>query len=178
MPTLASDQENVNMSSMRHASINDRDTYEAIQERLIENVCQPIFERWLRLALDLGQVGSLPADGFERFNQPRFIPRPWRSPDPQKDVAAAAQGVALGVTSRTRVCAEQGADFEEVLGELAQEEALAKAMGVTLNTAAAQATKNPPAKAPSGGQGDGADADGEGEGDSQTTEGAQGATDG
>lgn len=170
--TLASDQENVNMSSMRHAALNDRDTYEAIQERLIENVSQPIFERWLRMALDLGQVGSLPADGYERFNKPRFIPRPWRSPDPQKDVAAAAQAVALGVTSRTRVCAEQGADFEEVLDELANEEALARQHGVTLNTAAAQATKNPPATAPAGGQGDGAAANG---GDSQPTEGAQGA---
>ena len=33
-------------------------------------------------------------------------------------------GVALGITSRTRLCAEAGVEFEEVMEELAQEEAL------------------------------------------------------
>lgn len=148
--TIASNLENVNLSSMRHGAMNDRDTYEAIQTLFMDHISKPGFTRWLSLALGLGEIGRLPADGFQRFNKPRFIARPWRSPDPQKDVSAAAQEVALGTNSRTRICAEQGRDFLEVLDELADEVKAAAERGVTFDTAAASAHKNPPAKAKPG----------------------------
>jgi len=141
--TLASDLEGVSLSSMRHGANNDRDTYEALQQNFIEGISTPMFEGQLSLGLSLGVVGRLPPDAFERLNRPRFIARPFRSPDPQKDIAANAQKVALGTTSRTRICAEEGVDFEEVLEELAEEEAMARELGVTLNTQAASAHKNP-----------------------------------
>lgn len=142
--TIGNDLAGVNLSTMRHGANQDRDTYESVQQWFREHVCEAMFEPWLQLGLGLGRIGTLPPDGFDRFNKPRFIARTFRSPDPQKDVAAGAQGVALGITSRTRLCAEAGVEFEEVMEELAQEEALAKKAGVTLNTAAAQASKNPP----------------------------------
>ena len=141
--TIGNDLAGVSLSSMRHGANQDRDTYESVQQWFKDQVCCPQFEAFLDLGLVLGQIGRLPPDGFDRFNKPRFVARPFRSPDPQKDVAANAQKVALGVTSRTRICAEDGVEFEEVLEELAQEEAMAKALGVTLNTAAASASKNP-----------------------------------
>lgn len=141
--TLAGDLEGVSLSAMRHGANSDRDTYEALQHWFREHVNVPMFEAWLDLGLALGQVGRLPPDAFERLNHPRFIARPFRSPDPQKDVAAAAQGVSLGITSRTRVCAANGDDFEEVLEELAREEQLARDKKVTLNANAAGATKTP-----------------------------------
>jgi lambda family phage portal protein len=143
--TIGQDLEGVSLSAMRHGANQDRDTYEAIQQWMRESVCEPMFSTWLGLGLSLGEVGRLPADGFDRFNKPAFIARTFRSPDPQKDVAAAAQKVALGITSRTRLCAEEGIEFEEVLDELAQEEAMAKAKGVTLNTQQATASKTPQA---------------------------------
>ena len=145
---VTGDYENVNLSSMRYAGLQDRDTFEALQGAMVDGMLQSLFEVWLEFSLSMGQIGRLPPDAFVRLNQPRFVGRPWRSPDPQKDVAAGAQKVALGTTSRTRLCAEEGADFEEVLDELAQEEEMAKARGVTLNTAAAQASKNPPKTKP------------------------------
>lgn len=141
--TLASDLEGVSLSSMRHGANQDRDTYESLQAWVIEGLCQPMFEAWLEMGLTLGAIGRLPLEGFDRFNRPQFVPRRWRSPDPQKDIAASAQAVALAITSRTRVCAENGDDFEEILDELATEERMAKAAGVSLNTAAASATKTP-----------------------------------
>lgn len=143
--TIGNDLAGVSLSAMRHGANQDRDTYEAIQHFVVEHLCVPMFEAWLGLGLDFGRIGTLPADAFERLNCPKFIARPFRSPDPQKDVAAGAQKVALGVTSRTRLCAEEGLDIEQVFQELADEEAMAKDMGVTLNTAAATAHKNPPA---------------------------------
>jgi lambda family phage portal protein len=141
--TLASDYENVSLSSMRHGANADRDTYEAIQGLLREGICVPVFEHWLRMGLDLGQIGRMPMDAFDRLNKPLFITRPWRSPDPQKDIAANAQAVALGVRSRTRICAEAGEDWQDILDELANEEQQAREKGVTLNTAAASAHKTP-----------------------------------
>lgn len=145
--TIGNDLEGVNLSTMRHGANQDRDTYQAIQSWFVEHICECQFEPWLQMGLTFGRIGTLPPDGFERFNKPRFIPRVFRSPDPQKDVAAGAQQVALGVNSRTRLCAEQGLDFEEVLEELASEQAAAKAAGVSLDTQAATAHKNPPAAA-------------------------------
>lgn len=141
--TIGNDLAGVSLSAMRHGANQDRDTYESIQEGLLDGICVPMFEAWLSLGLGMGRIGRLPPDGFDRFNKPVFIPRPFRSPDPQKDVAANAQEVALGTNSRTRICAEKGLDFDEVLEELAEEEAKAKAKGVTLNTQAATAHKNP-----------------------------------
>jgi len=143
--TVAQDLEGVSLSAMRHGANQDRDTYEAIQQWMREGICEVQFSTWLGLGLSLGEVGRLPADGFDRFNKPAFIARTFRSPDPQKDVAAAAQKVALGITSRTRLCAEEGVEFEEVLDELAREEAMAKTKGVTLNTQQATASKTPQA---------------------------------
>lgn len=141
--TISGDLEGVSLSSLRQGGISDRATIEALQAFFIENISQPGFERWLRLGLDLGQIGRLPMDGFDRFNHSRFIARPWRSPDPQKDVAAGAQRVALGTASRTRLCAENGEDFEEILNELATEQRMARELGVTLSTEAASAHKTP-----------------------------------
>lgn len=143
--TIGQDLEGVSLSAMRHGANQDRDTYESIQQWMRENICEVQFSAWLSLGLSLGEVGRLPADGFDRFNKPAFVARTFRSPDPQKDVAAAAQKVALGITSRTRLCAEEGTEWEEILDELAQEEAMAKARGVTLNTQQATASKTPQA---------------------------------
>jgi lambda family phage portal protein len=145
---LGNDLRGVNLSTMRFGAMNDRDTYESLQGAMKEAVVGPMFEEWLSHSLAFGQVGRLPPDAFDRLNKPRFIPRPWRSTDPQKDIAADAQAVALGVTSRHRICADRGEDFEEVLDELASEEAMAREKGVTLNTHAASQSKNPKAVAP------------------------------
>lgn len=142
--TIGNDLAGVNLSAMRHGANQDRDTYEAIQQWFKDHLCVPMFEPALELALTLGRVGGLPPDAFERMNKPRFIARPFRSPDPQKDVAAGAQKVALGTTSRTRLCAEDGTDFEEVLEELAMEEAMAREKNVHLGSAVPTSGKNPP----------------------------------
>lgn len=169
---LASDLEGVSLSAMRHGANSDRDTYEAIQQWMREEVGVPMFESWLDLGLALGAIGRLPPDAYERLNKPLLIARPFRSPDPQKDVAAGAQAVALGIRSRTRICAENGDDFVEILGELAEEERLAREKGVTLNTQAASAHKTPaiddagkPAKPGAEGQTEPTEPDDEGEDD-------------
>jgi capsid protein len=55
--------------------------------------------------------------------------------DPAKEIDANTKAVELGVTSRTRIAAEQGDDFEDVLDELTQEDALLSAAGLKTGAA-------------------------------------------
>jgi lambda family phage portal protein len=142
---LASDLENVNYSSLRQGALEDRDTYESIQHTYIEEVALPMFEAWLRMALDLGQIGRLPMDGFDRFNKPVMIPRTWRWVDPLKEVSGKEKELQLGITTRTRLCAEQGIDFEQLVDERKREEDILRAAGITLGAPAPAAPAAPAA---------------------------------
>ncbi len=53
---------------------------------------------------------------------------PWI--DPLKEVQADAQALSIGVTSRQRLCREQGLDFFEVAQELAAENELLESLGL------------------------------------------------
>jgi lambda family phage portal protein len=156
---LASDLENVNYSSLRQGALEDRDTYESIQHTYIDEVALPMFEAWLRMALDLGQIGRLPMDGFDRFNKPVMIPRTWRWVDPLKEVSGKEKELQLGITTRTRLCAEQGIDFEQLVDERKREEELLRAAGITLGAPAPAAAAAPAAPIPPDTEGDDDDED-------------------
>ena len=144
---IAGDLESVNYSSLRQGALADRDLYESLQAWQIETICEPIFEIWLGDSLAMGAIGRLPADeaAQRRFNVPRFVPRGWKWVDPLKEIQAEREAIALGVKTRSEVCAERGRDFEEVLQQLAQEQQLAYELGVVLGAAPAAAA---PASAP------------------------------
>jgi lambda family phage portal protein len=145
---LASDLEGVNYSSLRQGALDDRDTYEALQQWYVDEVARPMFELWLRFALDMGQIGTLPIDAFDRVNCPLFIPRTWRWVDPLKEVSGKEKELALGITSRTRLCAEQGLDFETLVDERRREEELLRAAGITLGAATTATAQPAPAAEP------------------------------
>lgn len=93
-----------------------------IQAFMIETLCEVVFEEWLEMAL-LTQALPLPFSKYDKFNHPRFQGKRWKWIDPKKD--QDANRIALKenqTTSRTRIAAEEGNDFEEILEELAWEE--------------------------------------------------------
>lgn len=145
---IASDLEGVNLSSIRYGVQDDRAVYEALQNWFIENLCEPIYGSWLPSALAFGKIGRLPMgpDAEARFNAPLFTGRGWQYMDPLKDVKTDKESIDLRIKSRTRVCAERGEDFEEVLAEIKNDEALAQAYGVTLLAAQPAAPSEPAAK--------------------------------
>lgn len=134
---LSGDMTDVNYSSARIAELSEREVWMILQDWFIFQVVEPIYQRWLAIALLRGDITfevsgkSLPADKFSKFaNASRFQGRRWRWVDPAKEMAAFKEAVDLKVTSRTRIAAEQGEDFEDVLDELAQEDALIDAAGL------------------------------------------------
>jgi capsid protein len=52
---------------------------------------------------------------------------------PKEDVETAERMLRLGLTSRQRLCAEQGVDFEEIIEELAHEKDVAEEAGIDIS---------------------------------------------
>lgn len=129
---VSSDLEGVSYSSMRQGALSDRDTYEAIQQWYIEEVAQALFRLWLQSALEFGQLGALLLEDYDRLDAAHFVPRSWKWVDPLKEAQAAEMLLRLRLTSRTRLCAEHGVDFADLLAEISREEQLAAEYGVSL----------------------------------------------
>lgn len=141
--SLANDPSNVNYSTARVALLEERDTWMAIQEWLVDNLCRPLYAAWL----DAQQLaGTFPQD--PRLLDVRFACKRWAWVDPLKETQAQAEALKARLTSRTRILMEQGEDFEDILSEIAAEEELAESMGVELEPEAEQPAAPEPPDAP------------------------------
>lgn len=139
---LANDLEGVNYSSMRSGLLIERDMWRALQTWWTESFLDRVYDEWLAQAL---LSGELKADtrNFSKLLAHKFIGRGWQWVDPLKDASAGELALANGLTSRTRLLAEQGIDVESVFQELAREDELADEYGVDLKEL------GPPDEAPS-----------------------------
>jgi len=131
---LTGDMTEVNYSSARIAELAEREAWMYLQDWFIESFCVPIYEEWLALALLTGSITfdisgkSLPADKLDKFRQAsRFQGRRWSWVDPLKEAEANEKQLNNRLTSRTRLAAEQGEEFDDILDELAQEDEAIKA---------------------------------------------------
>lgn len=136
-PELCQDYGAVNYGSLRGATLASRDEWKKRQRWFATAWLSPIFRRWLPLAMASGAVrlpsGSpLPMAKLEKFLAHGWRFRGWDWIDPAKDIKAAADSVALGVNSRTRIAAARGVEIEEIFDDMQQEQALAQQYGVSL----------------------------------------------
>jgi len=129
--SLTGDLEGTNMSSIRAGLLEERGVWMGLQQWLIERLHDRVFRNWLPATMTT-QAVPLPLMRLEKFQQPHWFPRRWTWVDPLKDAQTAAASVALGLQSRTALAAEQGRDIQTVMAELAEEERLAAAAGVSL----------------------------------------------
>ena len=136
--TFANDLSDVNYSSARVGMLETREIWIALQGWLIRNLIQPIFEEWLELQYDLGTITiprhnkpPMPLNrGFDYYRPAKFQGRRWKWVDPAKEITAHEKAVALRITTRSQIIAEQGGDPDQVFQELAEEEAKLKALGL------------------------------------------------
>jgi lambda family phage portal protein len=127
--SLANDPAQVNYSTARVALLEERDMWMRVQEWYIEHWCTPDFEEFLK-----GEVlaGALPVAYAQLYNDVRWQPKRWSWVDPEKDAAGKELMLKNGLTSRTRISAELGEDFEEILRERKADEDMAEALGIEL----------------------------------------------
>lgn len=121
--SLANDLEGVNFSSIRAGLLDERDYWKLLQGWMIEILCQPVFQPWLEMSL-LTQAVPLLQSKIDKFNIQKWHARGFDWVDPEKDANAQVLGIVNLIKTRTSVCAERGEDFEEILEQLAEEEAL------------------------------------------------------
>lgn len=121
---LTGDLTDVNFSSIRSGTIDEREMWKQLQGWYIETVKVPVFEWWLARALvNDPALRGLPYAKFDKFNAPVFFGRRWDWVDPAKDVRADSDAVALGIKSRAQIIRERGRDPDEVWSELDAETA-------------------------------------------------------
>jgi lambda family phage portal protein len=118
--SLANDLEGVNFSSIRAGLLEERDSWKLLQQWLIETVCQPILEGWLKLQ-QLTQSVSLPLN-YDPLHDFDWQPRRWSWVDPVKEVQAQRLEVELGTRSLSDIIRESGRDPEEVFLERAHDQ--------------------------------------------------------
>lgn len=130
---LVGDYEGVNYSSLRSASLEERDEWRALQTWMIAHFHEPVYEAWLSIV-----AGStflpISQNVINKIVNPVFKPRGWPWVDPEKDAKATALELASMTTTFTEVFAEKGLDFEDQMERIKYERAYMKQLGLTLVT--------------------------------------------
>ena len=127
---IANDLEGINFSAGRLGRLDTNEMSKMIQRFDINRAERPTFEAWLEMSLITGAV-PLPLAKFDKFNKPNFQGRRWAGVDEVKEATAAALRISNKMSSRSRECAEDGDDFEEIAFELAEEEMLLESLGLS-----------------------------------------------
>jgi len=129
--TLCNDLESVNYSSLRAGSLEEREYWMDIQSWFIDAFLEKLYPVWVQMSALSGKV-KVPYEEIDRYIAPEWQPRRWDWVDPLKDVQAKVMELKNGLTTRTRICAEQGIDFEDILEEIKREKQLMDKYGITI----------------------------------------------
>lgn len=143
--SLSNDRNGVTWTSIRHAVLDERDHWKALQSWLIECYAWDTYTAWLDGALlsPFRPLAYLPPGKRDKFLAPQFHGRRWDWVNPKDDIEAKEKALTLRLTSHRRVLAEQGLDLEEVLAEIQDDVALAASYGIDLDPAPKQAAPAP-----------------------------------
>lgn len=124
---LANDLEGVNFSSIRQGTLDEREHWKELQEWLIEDLVQPVFEAWLKYSLLKGKIVSshgvpLPAALYGRLLKGcGWQPRRWQWIDPTADVDAAVNSKNALLKSPGEIIREWGGEPLDVWAEFASD---------------------------------------------------------
>lgn len=132
---LASDLTEVSYSSIRQGAIEEREYYRELQRGLlIQGLADPVFGAWVEMAALTGGL-VVPANAPAKAVAARtWEPRGWDWVDPKNDTESKIASINAGLDTRTRVLAERGQSFQDVVAQLAEEQKALEAAGVVTDT--------------------------------------------
>jgi lambda family phage portal protein len=156
--TLANDLADVNYSSARAGTLEERDNWTVLQDWFANAFLVPVFTDWLEQALARGAItrpngSALSAEKLDKFSEHHWQGRRWAWVDPLKDIEAARLAIKTGIASPQQIAAQNGVDVEDTLAQIAQFETLASGIGLidyelTADKAAPAAPAQPATTAP------------------------------
>lgn len=122
----------MNYSNARTALIAARRGFQVWQDFLIEELCNPVYcrlqeEAWQRDELE--GVDDFVADQCA-LQQVVWQPHAWPWVDPAKEVKSTVDAIEANLTTKARVCAANGEDWEQVFAQRAEELAREKELGL------------------------------------------------
>jgi len=111
-PSLASDLEGVNFSSIRAGLIDERDMWRMVQRFFVNDFLEPIRMAWLKMALltTLSDITLTPV----QMDQVAWNARGWEWVDPQKDAAATILKLGEGLSTYEEESGKLGYDWQEI----------------------------------------------------------------
>lgn len=141
--TLSRDYSQSNYSSSRLALLDDRDNWRTLQQWMIENFHQVVFEKWLDMAWASNQVDLPNYGGNEKlYRAVRFVPRGWSWVDPVKEVNAYKDAVRSGFMTVSDVLAASGQDFDEMVAQRKREIETTEGLDLVFDTDAGKVAGN------------------------------------
>ncbi len=130
--SVTGDTAKANYSSLRAALVEAKRRIEQFQwETLIFQMCRPVWNRWLPLAVMSGAV-DLPnfAMSPRIYSRVKWITPKWDWVDPLKDAQAEKLMVDAGFKARSDVIEERGEDPEDVDNRIAADHEREKKLGL------------------------------------------------
>lgn len=131
-----------NFSAARQNMLEDRKSFEPLQQFFIEKFCQKVWEKFVEICY---LKGILMAPDYltnpDKYTAVRWQTPGWSWIDPTKEVTAQKESIKAGFTTLADVCASQGADWEEVLEQQAMERRKAESLGLPLDVFNAQTSQ-------------------------------------
>lgn len=125
---LSGDLTNANYSSLRAGLLPFRARVEQTQYgTLVPQFLRPVWRRWIVAEVLSGRLDLTPDLAAEWI-----MPRPMQV-DPQKDLAAMKEALALGLTSRTKAVNELGWNADDLDEEIAADRARERDLGLTFS---------------------------------------------
>lgn len=126
---ISQDPSGLSFSNLRGIELQSRESWKMVQRFMEDNFHTSIFGPWLEAGLMSGAI-PLPVSKFDKFNAPYWIFRRWKGIDPIKEAEGNKANLLLTNTTRTKIAAESGYDFEELIEQLVLEEDMLEVAGL------------------------------------------------
>lgn len=130
---MSRDFNSSSFSAARQGMLEDRKTFEPIQQFLSAHLCTPIYREWMDTCVLAGLL-DIP-DYFanrEAYQAVEWVTPGWSWIDPQKEVNADISAIQNGGKTLSQWCAERGYDWREQLEQMALEKETAESLGLKL----------------------------------------------
>ena len=133
--SVTGDLESVSFSSIRSGTLEERDTWVLLQEWFAESFLERVFAEFIKHALLFGQIkldngAPLPLAKLDKFSAHTWQGRRWDWVNPLQDIEADVVAINNNLKSPQSVASKLGTDYEDLLIEIKQAQAMRERMGI------------------------------------------------
>lgn len=127
---FANDLDGVSFSSIRSGTIEEREQWKVLQQWFARAERQKLFEAWVNSVAITGSYGIRAGNADAIKFAAKWTGRRWPWVDPQSDISAKKDEIALGINTPSKIAAENGDDFDALQAQLAQDNEMRVSAGL------------------------------------------------